>query len=150
MLIRKFELRDSIEVSKLIRNAILNRDNRGYTIEQIFSICNHHSGENMMLDFDKKIGHVGIIDGKIIGVSMLREGEVTKVFIDPEYQGRGIGKQLMNLIEKEAINRGIRKLWLISSLPAIKFYENLGWKTVGDFFHEKWGKAVRMEKEVIR
>lgn len=145
----KFNIDKASEVSSLIRKSIFYRDNRGYTLDQIFSICNHHSVDNLMKDLDKKMGYMCIGENSsIIGVAMLKGDEVTKVFIDPAHQGKGIGRALMNLLEKEATRKELKKVWLISSLPAIDFYKKLGYVILKDYAHPDWGKAVIMEKRL--
>jgi [ribosomal protein S18]-alanine N-acetyltransferase len=57
-------------------------------------------------------------DGEMIGhVALLATGEaqtlaVSYVFIDPQYRGRGLGMQLMALVEAEARRLGARALRL--------------------------------------
>lgn len=48
------------------------------------------------------------------------------IFIDPEFIGRGFGKQIANELISIAKKSGLYSLKLSSSLNAIKFYESIG------------------------
>lgn len=57
------------------------------------------------------------------------DGEhITRVFVLPEYQGRGYGSAMMDFLEQKIIKEnGVA--WLDSSLPAGKFYHSRGYVT---------------------
>ena len=46
----------------------------------------------------------------------------------PDYQGHGLGKGLMALLEREALQRGLGEVRLHSSLNAERFYLGLGYE----------------------
>ena len=58
-------------------------------------------------------------------------GTVSLFFIDPESQGRGIGRLLWQSLLKAAQTKGLRMLTLDSDPDAEGFYRTLGFKTVG-------------------
>lgn len=54
---------------------------------------------------------------------------VDELWVDKDYRGRGIGKQLMDKAEKYAISHEMTGLWLwTQDWQAPKFYEQLGFK----------------------
>jgi len=60
--------------------------------------------------------------------------EVYGVYIDPTYRGQGLGKMLMDEIERLAKDHGIEKLWLdvvVTQEPAKKLYRKLGFREIG-------------------
>ena len=60
--------------------------------------------------------------------------EVYGVYIDTEYRGKGIGKLLMEEIERLAKHHNIEKLWLdvvVTQLPAMGLYRKLGFREIG-------------------
>ena len=75
------------------------------------------------------------LDGKLIGCAgiaidkKLGAGEIRHVSVEPKFQKRGIGRKLMNFLEKYA-KRKVKKISLdvLIKSPAVKFYEKLGWK----------------------
>lgn len=81
-------------------------------------------------------------DGTLIGTGYLgpsgyattrHYGEISKVMVDPNTQGRGIGKKIMDELEKKAIEIGFTHLlldtWDIDHI--IKFYKKCGYAQVG-------------------
>ena len=73
---------------------------------------------------------------KLIGYYSFKEADNKKVkldniFIDPEFIGRGYGKILMNHFFKQVKNKEFEYIYLDSDPNAEKFYQNLGFKVVG-------------------
>ena len=53
---------------------------------------------------------------------------------DPNHQGHGYGKELINFALNELKNRGCELLWFNARTSAQKFYEKLGATAIGDIF----------------
>ena len=61
-------------------------------------------------------------------------GEVWAIYVDPEAQGRGVGRGLMDAAIRDLTKRGLREvvLWVFeANAPARAFYERLGWMPDG-------------------
>lgn len=75
--------------------------------------------------------------GRPVGFTMaqISEGYVFAAFVRPEYEGRGIGKRLMNAAEDGLRNAGVIDVWLTTgadlALRANGFYRHLGWREAG-------------------
>ena len=52
------------------------------------------------------------------------------LYIDAEYQRLGIGRKLMEELEKAALEDGCSRLGVLASLPGVPFYSKLGYCTV--------------------
>jgi GNAT superfamily N-acetyltransferase len=80
-------------------------------------------------------GWVCEINGHIIGFSIidLQEKNVWALFILPQYEGRGIGKTLHNMMMQWASGQNIDRVWLSTgpSTRAEGFYRKMGWEEVG-------------------
>ena len=73
-------------------------------------------------------------------------GEVKRLFIRNEYRGKGISKELLNLLEKHAREQGCTKLFLdtrITLEPAVSLYRSFGF----DITFQQ-GLYVQMRKEL--
>jgi GNAT superfamily N-acetyltransferase len=57
-------------------------------------------------------------------------GTVRLVAVLPEYQRQGIGRAMMNKVEKFAVARGMRQLKVNAAYDAVPFYQKLGWHLV--------------------
>jgi len=55
---------------------------------------------------------------------------VRLVAILPQYQRRGIGKAMMNELERLAATKGTRQLNVHAAHDAVTFYQKLGWQLI--------------------
>jgi GNAT superfamily N-acetyltransferase len=85
----------------------------------------------------------GVIIGFVIGNGS--SGELWVLSVWPEYEGQGIGRQLMLLAQEWLFSQGWGKLWLTTGVKpsrALALYQKLGWKITGTLPH---GGSYRME-----
>ena len=68
----------------------------------------------------------------VVGVASLYEGSARTVFVRPDLQGRGIGRQLMRRMEELAAARQIATLSVQSTVNAEPFYQALGYRLMGE------------------
>lgn len=79
-------------------------------------------------------GWVAEADSRIVGFAMgdRTNGEMWVIAVLREYEGRGIGKQLLTLVESWLKEEGWEETWLTTdvdeNLRAVGFYRHLGWK----------------------
>lgn len=108
---------------------------------------------------------VAIEDGRVVGYSYahpLNPREAYKksvelsIYIDRDYQGRGIGRMLYSDMEKMLRNMDIDALYAIITSPdsgSVAFHEHCGFRIVGKLtdcgekFGMKWS-VVYMEKHI--
>ena len=77
------------------------------------------------------------VDGKMVAFAItqvvLDEASLFNIAVDPAFQRRGFGRQLLQHLIDELIKRNVLTLWLevrASNLPAIALYEHLGFNQV--------------------
>ena len=89
-------------------------------------------------------GFVCEIDDKIVGFSIVElvENNVWALFLLPEFEGKGIGKKLHQLMLDEYFSKTKETIWLSTEANsrAETFYKKQGWKNAG--FH---GNEVKFE-----
>lgn len=99
---------------------------------------------------DEVIKNTYVFDnGLIKGFIQMYEKEICKIYVDTFFQGKGIGKEL--------INYGINKLhadnlWALEkNTRAISFYERHGFHLTGEkkFEEDTTEYIVKMEREVL-
>jgi ribosomal protein S18 acetylase RimI-like enzyme len=78
---------------------------------------------------------IGLIDGKVAATAMGgyegHRGWVNYLGVDPVLQKKGLGRQIMQALEKILLERGCAKLNLqvrTGNTEAMRFYERLGYK----------------------
>jgi GNAT superfamily N-acetyltransferase len=80
-------------------------------------------------------GWVCEIENKVVGFSIvdLQENNIWALFLDPDYEGQGIGKELHRLMLDWYFSQTKTLVWLGTSpnTRAEKFYKMQGWRDVG-------------------
>jgi GNAT superfamily N-acetyltransferase len=75
--------------------------------------------------------------------------EIKRLFVRPQYRGKGIGDALVKVILKEAHEKGCKKIVLdtLEKLqPAIKLYLNYGFQNTSAYYENPLSGVVYMEK----
>jgi predicted GNAT family N-acyltransferase len=104
------------------------------------------------LEAERGQWHYGLFDdGEFIGcVVALPAGDQTarirQMAIDTSRQRSGLGRVLMEAVERDLAQRGIRRVILHARIEAVGFYGNLGYKPVGEDFVEVGIPHRGMEK----
>jgi GNAT superfamily N-acetyltransferase len=90
--------------------------------------------------FGKTILFDDIIIGGAFVVGLLSKGEIGAIFLDPNHQNKGYGKQIMLMIEK--LYPKVRR-WKLDtpaeSYGLHRFYESLGYVKIGEMEDKKSG-----------
>lgn len=120
---------------------------RYYPKEVADFFCRHHSKEHILEGIAS--GNMGVLtDGEVVaGTGCFAGNHITGVYVLPDYQKRGCGSQIMDCLEEE-IRKKYKAVVLDASLPAVFFYENRGYKTVGHGVYEL-DNGVKLVYEVM-
>lgn len=80
-------------------------------------------------------GWVCEIEGTLVGFAIadLQDNSIWALFLLPEYEGKGIGKKLHQIMLDWYFSKTKEKVWLTtdSGTRAELFYKKAGWKVVG-------------------
>jgi GNAT superfamily N-acetyltransferase len=89
--------------------------------------------------------HLAVMDGDdVVAVATLVPGpegvQLRGMAVDPDRQGQGIGRLLLDAAVERLRSAGVTRLWCNARDVAVPFYERLGWRVTGEgFFHEESG-----------
>ena len=88
-----------------------------------------------------------------VGAARLRQpddgiGKVERVAVLAEHREEGIGRELMDAVEREAERRGLTKLKLHAQTHVEEFYDRLGYERRGEEFEEAGIPHVEMYKRI--
>ncbi len=80
-------------------------------------------------------GWVVEVDGEVVAFAIGNQitGNIWALFVDPEHEGRGYGRQLHDEMLTWLWAQGLRKLWLTTEpgTRAERFYQKAGWTKLG-------------------
>jgi predicted GNAT family N-acyltransferase len=105
-------------------------------------------------DHDAHATHFVAYDGDVpVGAARLRDpvdglGKVERVAVLAERRDEGIGRELMEAVEREADRQGLSTLKLHSQTHAAEFYDRLGYERRGEEFEEAGIPHVKMVKSL--
>ena len=105
-------------------------------------------------------GMVAVLDGKVVAyggmLCVLDEGQITNIATHPDHRRKGLGKMIVEALEKEAKARGLANLFLEvreHNLAARELYLLCGWEDIGlrkNFYSKPVENAVLMKKEILK
>lgn len=97
-------------------------------------------------DYEQQAIHRMIVSdqGEVLGVGRLEksdkyQGKIRFMAVNTHAKGQGLGKQLVNALEQEASQLGIKEIVLNARENAISFYQKLGYQTL-EFSHTLFGE----------
>ncbi len=86
---------------------------------------------------------------KPIGMlAVINENHITLIFVDPKYQGEGIGKRLIDEATRLCIEKSpaIKAITVSASPNSISFYQTIGFEAQGEEVDEDGMRFVPMQK----
>jgi predicted GNAT family N-acyltransferase len=106
------------------------------------------------VDLEKEPGyrHFGLFSAEQILATVMivptdaTVAKVRQMAVAFNYQGRGLGQQLLTAVEQRLFRDGIGHLYLHARDSAVGFYQRLGYSVVGDPFTEVGIPHRKMEK----
>ncbi|MGF3026392.1 GNAT family N-acetyltransferase [Methylobacterium aquaticum] len=138
---------DAAEISRVVLSALHESNARDYGPETIARVAFGFVPDGIAGMIATRQVFVAVEAGRIIGTASRDGAAVRAVFVAPEVQGRGIGRRLMAEVDRAARTAGIATLTLQSSLTAVGFYAQLGFRAVREHRHGE-ERTIVMERHV--
>ena len=153
ILIRKFEERDAKEVSELIITTLRTTNSRDYPAVYIENTIKQMAPKNilekaMWTHFYVACDHEVIVGCGAIGAYWGKEDESSlfSIFVLPEYQGQGIGRMIIEMLEQDELFLRAKRIEVPSSVTGVGFYKKLGYTPKHDVDIPDDEGLVRLEK----
>ena len=154
-LIRPFKIGDEAAMAEMIAYTLRVSNRDDYTPEYLEGIVNHYPPEfftehaedthfYVLCDGERIIGCGGITGYR----GSTTESYVISVFVQPDYQGRGLGKLIMDVLESDPFFRRASRTELSSSITASGFYEKLGYAFKDGITTPDEAGVIKMEKKL--
>lgn len=120
---------DLEKVFNIVQTSIKGTYPKYYPKEVVDFFCEHHCKENIQKDIEAGLVGILLVDGICVGTGCYKDEHITRVYVDPEHQGKGYGSYIMDQLEK-SISEKHSKAQLDASLPASHLYDKRGYKTI--------------------
>jgi len=90
---------------------------------------------------------VAVVDGRIVGfATLLGDGELEDLFVDPDWMRRGIGRALVLDAVVLAPAHGLDRIEVTANGQALDFYESVGFVYDGEV-ETAFGRGSRMHRD---
>jgi len=150
--VREFRTSDLESVKELI-NRTIDVCYNGFYLREVMDYFGMYNWDGNILKAARD-GYIVVVEtqGKIVGTGSIIGEVVLRVFVDPGYQRQGLGKMIMNELERQAATNGVKVARLRALANARRFYESLGYSTVDKSTVEvdngRWLEYYQMEKKL--
>lgn len=132
--IRRFQTEDSEEVSALIIKTLRTTNIKDYSAEYIENdvkrftldgVIERASWTHFYVVCDKDI----IVGCGAIGPYWGKEDESSlfNIFVLPEYQGKGVGRKIIEALEQDEFFLRAKRIEIPASITACEFYKKMGY-----------------------
>lgn len=151
--IRRYIDGDEFAICEVVKKDVLTENVKDYPEEAIEHLIESHNED--LIRKRAKAFHVYVLidEDKIVGVGMigpywnsLTESSFFTIFIDPEYKGQGLGRKIIETLEKDEYYIRADRVEIPASITAVEFYKHFGYgfKKLGNIVDNEG--IYRMEK----
>ncbi|NQY65255.1 MAG: GNAT family N-acetyltransferase [Alteromonadaceae bacterium] len=149
--IRNFQKGDEIQIINLFLRTIRTVNIRDYSQEQVNAWApDEYDQEKWFKKIALNDPLVATIDNKIVGYADVQgDGYIDHFFCHADFQGKGIGKLLMETLQNAGIKNGCTRFYSHVSITAKPFFQYSGFKIVKEQWVEIRGQKLKnfvMEK----
>ena len=153
MQIRSFRLEDAEETAQVIAKTLRVSNSKDYTEEYIEFNINSHSADELIKASNERHMYVVCKGDRIIGTGgiagywgSLTESILLTIFVLPEYQKKGVGRKIIETLEKDEYFLRAKRIEIPASLTAVDFYRKMGYDYKNGNTEPEDGLMYRLEK----
>ena len=153
MIIRRLEEKDARAVSELIITTIRISNVGDYPADLMEELVKTQTVEHVLERASWTHFYVAEEDGMIIGCGAIGpywgkedESSLFSIFVHPDSQGKGVGRAIVETLEKDAFALRARRIEIPASITGLPFYQKMGYsfKNGNDQIDEE--QLYRLEK----
>lgn len=132
--VRRFQDSDAAEVSDVIIKTLRTTNVKDYSAEYIENDVKKFTSDGVIeragwTHFYVICDNVSIVGCGAIGPYWGKEDESSlfNIFVLPEYQGRGVGRKIIEALEKDEYFLRAKRVEIPASITACEFYKKMGY-----------------------
>lgn len=134
MIIRKFKNEDSVELSEVIAETLRTTNSKDYSPEFIEKEILFFTPKKLIERATWVHFYVACEDEELIGCGGIGaywgkedESSLFTIFVLPEYQGKGIGRKIIETLEQDEYFLRAKRIEIPASITAVGFYKKMGY-----------------------
>ena len=153
MEIRLFKIEDAIETAQVIAETLRVSNSQDYSSEYIEANIASHSAEVLIARANE--GHMYVVcdNSRIVGCGAiagywgsLTESILLTIFVLPDYQGKGIGRRIIETLEQDEYFLRAKRIEIPASITGVPFYLKMGYSFKDGISEPDEEHLIRMEK----
>lgn len=142
---------DAKYIHEIVQDTVRKVYPKYYLPEIVDMFCEFHSRKKIEEDIGNGKTYVLSENNKIIGTGTTDGNHITRVYVLPDFQGKGFGSFIMDQLEAE-LREQYDTAEIDASLPACRLYYDRGYKTKDHGIWECAGGVIQvyeiMEKKL--
>ena len=153
MEIRRFQPEDAAETAKMIASTLIISNSKDYSGEYMENTIASLSAETLRERAKDAHMYVACDGSRIIGCGAIAGywGSITEsilltIFVLPEYQGKGVGKRIIQTLEQDEFFLRAKRIEIPASITAVEFYKKMGYNYKNGIAEMDDEQLYRLEK----
>ncbi len=135
MNIRKFQPEDAQELADVIAETLRTTNIKDYSPEKIEDDIKNNLNAEKLIERSRWTNFYVVCDeSRIIGCGAIGpywgsedESSLFTIFVLPGYQGRGIGRMIIETLEQDEYFLRAKRIEIPASITAVEFYRKMGY-----------------------
>ena len=153
MIIRRYEQADAKAVSDLIRTTVAISNSKDYPPEVVDELIEMETPEHVSERASWTHFYVAEDEGAVVGCGAIGpfwgkedESSLFTIFVLPEYQGKGVGRKMIETLEGDEFFLRAKRIEIPASVTGAPFYEKMGYGYKNGIKEPDEEHIIRMEK----
>ena len=153
MIIRRFCEADTEQVSAMIIQTLKTSNSKDYSAETISALEKKMQPSGVLERASWTHFYVAEEGGDIIGCGAIgpywgseTESSLFNIFVLPEYQGKGVGRKIIETLEQDGFFLRAERVEVPASITGVGFYRKLGYEYKNGIDRPDEERLYRLEK----